>query len=349
MDLLSGGSPEMSRRAFVLGSAAAVLAVPLVGEMGTAAAAPPPLLDGVVRPRAEWAAGLPVPGPLEQEAPGDVRFLIVHHTASTNRYAAGDVPGQIRGFHAFHTGPEKGWPDVAYNFFVDRYGLVWEGRAGSSAGPVKPDATGGSQGFAQICCFIGEHTAEAPTQEAQRSMILLLAGLAERYAIDPAPGATTTFVSRGSNRWPSGAPVTTPTIAGHRDMSMTTCPGDAAYPLVKQVFPVEVATVLAARRPPPAPAGEPSPTAPLPTAAPETTAPETTSAATASGEDDGLGTTTAALVAGGAAVATGLGAVRYARRRSAAAQRAGGTGAGAARGTSDGPPDERGAAKGEST
>src|SRR5688500_18291358 len=67
----------------------------------------------------------------------------------------------------------------------------------------------------------------------------------------------TTFVSRGSNRWPAGASVTTSTIAGHRDMSMTTCPGDAAYPLVKEAFPAEVTAVLAARRPPPAPPSEP--------------------------------------------------------------------------------------------
>jgi hypothetical protein len=352
-DMPSHDGTDISRRAFVLGSAAAVLAVPLVAAMGDAAAAPPPLLDGVVRPRAEWAGGLPVPAPLEQEAPGDVRFLIVHHTASTNRYAAGDVPAQIRGFHSFHTGPEKGWPDVAYNFFVDRYGGAWEGRAGSLAGPVMPDATGGSQGFAQICCFIGDHTAEPPTPEAQRSMILLLAGLAERYGVDPAPGATTTFVSRGSNRWPAGASVPTSTIAGHRDMSMTTCPGDAAYPLVKDAFPIEVTAVLAARRPPPAPAGEPPPATPPPAAQEEATSAAATSAgatdAKASAQDDGVDAATMALVAGGAAVVAGLGVVQYARSRSAVMKEASGTGADAPAGTSDGPLDRSPAGEGPST
>ena len=183
----------------MVGSAAAVLAVPLVAAIGDAAAAPPPLLEGDVRPRAEWAGGLPVPGPLEQEAAGDVRFLIVHHSASTNRYAADDVRPDPRLPLVPHRAGE-GLAGRRLLFLVDRYGGVWEGRAGSLAGPVKPFATGGSQGFAQICCFIGEHTAEPPTPAAQRSMVLLLVGLADRYAIDPAPRATTTFVSRGSNR-----------------------------------------------------------------------------------------------------------------------------------------------------
>jgi hypothetical protein len=92
-----------------------------------------------------------------------------------------------------------------------------------------------------LCCFIGDHQTEPPTAEARRSMILLLAALADTYAIDTAPGAKTLFVSRGSSRWPRGSSVTASTIAGHRDMSrQTVCPGDAAYQLVKTVFPREV-------------------------------------------------------------------------------------------------------------
>lgn len=63
-------------------------------------------------------------------------------------------------------------------------------------------------------------------------MTVLVAALADRYGIDTSPGATTTFVSRGSNRWPRGERVTTPTIAGHRDMSLTACPGRFGYRFV---------------------------------------------------------------------------------------------------------------------
>jgi len=199
-------------------------------------------------PRAAWGRDLAPKGPLEIERREDVRFLLVHHTASTNAYESADVASLIRGFHRLHTGPTRGWPDVAYNFFVDRFGVVWEGRSGSVDRPVKGDATGGSQGFAQLCCFIGDHRTVAPTSAARRAMVSLLAWLGVRYGIALGPGAKTSFVSRGSNRWPAGTRVMTTTIAGHRDMSLTECPGDAAYELVRHDLPGAVAVEAASLR-----------------------------------------------------------------------------------------------------
>lgn len=228
--------PGLTRRAFLLGGAGAVAA-----HLLPALLARPVLAAtlGDVRPRADWADGLAPRGPLDVEAPGDVRFLLVHHSASANTYGPGDMPGILRSFYHHHTGT-KGWPDLAYNFLVDRYGTVWEGRAGSLEDPVKGDATGGSQGFALLACLVGDHTSEPPTSEAVEALARLLAGLAARYGIDPSPGARASFVSRGSSRHPRGARVETATIAGHRDMSTTSCPGDAAYELVTSGLPARV-------------------------------------------------------------------------------------------------------------
>ncbi|MBB3082148.1 N-acetylmuramoyl-L-alanine amidase [Geodermatophilus sabuli] len=310
----------LTRRAFLRGAAAVALAVPLAPLVAGRAAAAPLGLPGVtVRPREDWAQGLAPTGPLASEQPGDVRFLLVHHTASGNGYGPEAVAGQIRSFYGLHTGPTKNWPDVAYNFFVDRHGGIWEGRAGSLAGPVQPDATGGSQGFAQLCCFIGDHTTEPPTAEARGAMVALLAALADVYGIDTTPGATTSFVSRGSNRWPVGTPVTAATISGHRDMSLTACPGDAAYPLVRDVFPTEVSALRAARSaPPPAPAPPPA-ELPAPSDAPPSTpvtdAPTGTAAAAAVA--DGAGDWVAPVLVSGAAVAaTGAALAARHRRRS---------------------------------
>ncbi len=216
-----------SRRQLLLAGAA----VPLLSYLpqGRASAA----LDGVdVLSRAAWGGDLKPTGPLSQEAPGDVRFLLVHHTATSNSYASADVVGLLRGIYRYHT-TSKGWPDIAYNFVVDRYGRVWEGRTGSIDAPMKGDATGGSQGFALLACFLGNHATEPPTAAAVDAMGRLLRSLATRYGIDVNPGATTTFTSRGSNRHPAGTVVTTATVAGHRDMSLTTCPGDACYRLIR--------------------------------------------------------------------------------------------------------------------
>ena len=238
---------EPTRRQ-ALGLAAAVGTALVVGKSSgrsasaSAASAPtspavpatPPAVPAVevmpglsIYPRAAWGADLPPKGPIDRETP---QFLLVHHTAGSNTYtSARDV---IRSVYAYHTSSAKGWNDVCYQFFVGRDGAVWEGRAGSLSGPVVADATGGSQGFAQLVCLLGDFTSVAPTAAAFDATARLLAWLADAYGFDTSPGATTTFVSRGSNKFKAGTTVTTPIIAGHRDMTYTTCPGERFYPLL---------------------------------------------------------------------------------------------------------------------
>lgn len=194
-----------------------------------------------IRPRSAWATKHPVRGTLVPEE--DVSFLLVHHTLTPNTDTPEEIPGRIRSIYAFHTG-ERGWADVAYNFFVDPSGVVWEGREGSLAGPVQADATGGSQGFAQLACFIGDFTSVVPTPAAMDAMVRLLAWLAGRSGLSLE--GTTTFVSRGSSKWARGVEVTTARVAAHRDMSVTECPGDALYPLVARELLPRAAELVAA-------------------------------------------------------------------------------------------------------
>lgn len=226
----------MNRRSFIAGSLAASAALTRglpEGLRSSVVVETPPIL-----PRSTWAEGRVPKGPVPAE---EVKFLIVHHTAEPgNGYEESDVPRLLRGIFDYHTGGAKGWPDIAYNFFVDSSGRIWEGRTGSVAGPVAGSATGGNQGFSQLCCFLGDHSATPPTLAAQDSMVALLAWLADRYGVDTAPGATVRFVSKGSNRWPAGESVTAPTIAAHTDMSTTECPGAACIPLVRVAFPAAV-------------------------------------------------------------------------------------------------------------
>ena len=178
-----------------------------------------------INPRESWAEGLEPKGPLASE---DVRFLIVHHSASNNGHAPSQVPAILRGWFDFHT-TSRGWNDIAYNFVIDSAGGVWEARKGSLAGAVAGDATGGNQGFTQLVCVIGDTNTQAATPAANASLVSVLAWLGDRYGVPTAAGSQVTFVSRGSNKWPAGTTVTTPTICGHRDMSNTTCPGNSLY------------------------------------------------------------------------------------------------------------------------
>ena len=240
------------RRALGLGAATVASTIVTTSPVGAGAGQQPRLatprrrsvvdsLRPEIRPRSAWAGDLPVTGELVPE--DDVRFLLVHHTASGNDYGPDQVVDQIRSFYELHTGPAKGWPDVAYNFLVDRYGTIWEARAGSIDGPVRGDATGGSQGFALLCCSIGDHSLEPMTPAATDAMVRLLAWLGERYGVDTTPGATVSFESRGSSLWAEGVAVTASTISGHRDMSSTSCPGDFVYGELQQTIPAAVTQV----------------------------------------------------------------------------------------------------------
>lgn len=225
----------MDRRRFIAGavSVGALSAVPWAfpNESGASALQWQP----TIRPRSDWDQGHGATGSLDAEDP---RFLLVHHTASPgNDYTADEVPALIRSMYWYHTSDEKNWPDVAYNFFVDQFGTIWEGRTGSIAGPVRGSATGGNQGYSQLCCFIGNLDQQDPTAAATQAMVDLLSWLALQREIDVSEGATVTFDSLGSNRWPSGTSITTPTIAGHRDMSQTGCPGDRGYAFVTGALP----------------------------------------------------------------------------------------------------------------
>jgi hypothetical protein len=308
--------------------------------VGAAVGRVSPVAGLEITPRSVWGPGLRA-GTIPPEP--DVRFLLVHHSVNTNTYGPADVTSLLRGIHGFHTG-DKGWPDIAYNFFVDRFGGVWEGRTGSLTGTVAGDATGGNQGFSQLCCFLGDHSVEPPSPEAQASMGRLLGWLARRSGIDVSPGATATFTSRGSNRHPAGRTVTVATISGHRDTSQTACPGDGAYRLVTDGTFARAAAAVAgvAAAPATAPPTTPAPTTAAPptsaTPAPEETPPTSTAepatppstdppgsaattptttgdgseevaVATTGGDPAGLGPMTRTAVELGAAAAAGAAAV----------------------------------------
>jgi hypothetical protein len=237
--------PEISRRSFLAkaGLAASSMALSLLHSSDVSALARPGInvakgLD--IYPRSEWGSKLPAKPGLKPEK--SVLFLLLHHTAASNTYKQNQVAQQIQSIYQFHTGSQKKWPDVCYNFFVDRFGGVWEGRSGSLAGPVEADATGGSQGFAQLVCLLGNFETARPPQVMIDSCGKVLGWLAHRYNIDVDQTKTLQFVSRGSNKWKAGSKVVARPISGHRDMSATACPGKFVYPRLEVEIPTLAAT-----------------------------------------------------------------------------------------------------------
>jgi hypothetical protein len=74
-----------------------------------------------INPRSAWGSSHPPKGPLSVE---EVKFLLVHHSASDNGYTSADTPGILRGWFNYHTGQDKGWNDIAYNFIIDSGGVM---------------------------------------------------------------------------------------------------------------------------------------------------------------------------------------------------------------------------------
>jgi uncharacterized protein with LGFP repeats len=154
---------------------------------------------------------------------------VVHHTVNGNGYGPDQSDDLLRGIQAFHT-RTNGWCDVAYNFFVDRYGRVFEGRAGGvDRGPMGGHTKGFNQGAVGVA-LLGDFTVAGVPAAMRAGLRSLLSWKFGLHGIDA--GDTTVEVSGGSTKFPAGQTVRLPRLFGHRDVALTACPGQFAYPLL---------------------------------------------------------------------------------------------------------------------
>ena len=110
-----------------------------------------------------------------------IRAGIVHHTAGSNEYAPEDSAGIIRSIYEYHT-RTLGWCDIAYNALVDKYGQVFEGRAGGITKPVEGAHTGGFNRDTWGVAMLGNFDLVPPTPIQLRNT-----GQVARMAHGPGP------------------------------------------------------------------------------------------------------------------------------------------------------------------
>lgn len=60
-----------------------------------------------------------------------LRFAVIHHTAGKPAESPEESAAILRGIQLFHV-QANGWDDIGYNFLVDGFGQVFEGRAGGA-------------------------------------------------------------------------------------------------------------------------------------------------------------------------------------------------------------------------
>ncbi|MEU4196180.1 peptidoglycan recognition protein [Kribbella sp. NPDC026611] len=144
-----------------------------------------------------------------------VLAAFVHHTADRNDYTRAQVPAMVRATYAYHV-RSRGWCDLGYNFLVDRFGRIFEGRAGGAQWPV-----------------LGAHTASYNSN----SLGVALLGNFEKVA----PPASMLEATARVIAWKFDANYRSPlatialdggklhTVSGHRDTKATACPGTQLY------------------------------------------------------------------------------------------------------------------------
>jgi hypothetical protein len=156
----------------------------------------------------------------------DLRGIVIHHTAGSNSYSREEAPAVVRAIYAYHT-RSLGWNDIGYNLLVDRFGTIYEGRAGGLEHAVIGAHTGGFNSETTGIALMGMHSTQTATDEAFAALVQATAWKAAIHDLDPL--AWTTLRSRGGARHPRGQHVDVPVVSGHRTLAPTACPGDAVY------------------------------------------------------------------------------------------------------------------------
>lgn len=166
-----------------------------------------------IRTRAQWGADESLRGPDLTYARVDGAF--VHHTVSANAYEPGEVPAMIRGIYRYHV-RSRGWNDIGYNFLIDRFGRIWEGRHGGVDRAVQGAHTAGYNDDAFGAAALGTYTSKSAEPRLVEAFQNLIAWKFRVHGVDPRKP-----VNYDGEKWPA--------VAGHRDAASTVCPGDGLY------------------------------------------------------------------------------------------------------------------------
>ncbi|KKQ35031.1 MAG: N-acetylmuramoyl-L-alanine amidase domain protein, partial [candidate division WS6 bacterium GW2011_GWA2_37_6] len=168
--------------------------------------------------REEW--GAPTSSPWAPTI-ADINRIVVHHTATgVDMSNPKNTVKAIYNNHYFRCADNSGsynvndptcneiseiWGDIGYNYLIDPYGNVYEGRSGGN-GVVGAHAVPntGSIGIS----ILGDYSSQLPTQAALTSLSKLMSVLGQLNSVDLAKGST---------------------VFGHRDINATACPGAVLY------------------------------------------------------------------------------------------------------------------------
>lgn len=159
--------------------------------------------------------------------------IIIHHTASDYSslltWWMSAAITQMQAIYKYHT-LTNGRGDIGYNFVIDPFWNIYEGRAGGEwvVGAHVSRNNTPSLGIS----LMGNFNVNAPTDASLKSLVSLTTALAKKYKITPK--ATTTYFKK-STEAPYLKAYQDYRIAGHKDAWITSCPGTNLYDLLPEI------------------------------------------------------------------------------------------------------------------
>ena len=182
--------------------------------------------------RADWGASSCVP----REGPsyGTVRAVQVHHTVSLNDYTPEAEPQVVLAICRNHRN-SNGLKDLGYNALVDKYGTIYEGRAGGlDQAVIGAHAQGFNSQTAGIA-NIGDYSSIGASPEALSATATYIRWKLGVHGQPLSGFVTLTSAGGSASRYPAGSRATLERVSGHRDTGKTACPGDALYDQLDEI------------------------------------------------------------------------------------------------------------------
>ncbi|MSW96712.1 MAG: hypothetical protein F2796_07950, partial [Actinobacteria bacterium] len=206
----------------------ALVDVPATARAALAARARTAQIEGApaMVPRTAWAGD--AAKPREDPSYGEVQIAVVHHTESSNAYGPEDSAAAVLAVAQFHIFT-RGWNDIGYNFVVDRYGTIFEGRGGGIDLPIIGAHAQGFNSKSTGISILGSFMdVEAPSA-ALGAVARLIGWKLPLHGVHVTGEVVVVSGGGPLSRYRFGKHVTLPRISGHRDVGSTDCPGDRLY------------------------------------------------------------------------------------------------------------------------
>jgi putative cell wall-binding protein len=178
--------------------------------------------------RAQWGAAAPK---CSMAASTKISLAVVHHTAGGNTYSTKEqAMQQLRNDQKYHMSAQgRDWCDLGYNYVIDKWGNLYEGRKGSqNAKPtIGVHASGFNTNTLGVSVLGNYDTVDMPAAVINTLGKIIGPRLAANN-VRP-NGSVSWKATMDTPKHQKGKTYTMPAIIGHRDVAATACPGKYGY------------------------------------------------------------------------------------------------------------------------